>query len=136
MWGGYAGPGHKTIIPAEAHAKVTFRLVSDQRPEDVGPQLRAWVEANVPDGITAEVHTPPGGVVEVRGREEHGVVTIEVAYLTQINAKLREFIQLWSAPRIIAFASSGAFASRRSKAASSSRTTSTSVTASSVAERG
>lgn len=62
MWGGYTGPGHKTIIPAEAHAKVTFRLVSDQRPEDVGPQLRAWVEANVPDGITAEVHTPPGGV--------------------------------------------------------------------------
>ncbi|SFE65353.1 M20/M25/M40 family metallo-hydrolase [Blastococcus tunisiensis] len=62
MWGGYTGPGHKTIIPAEAHAKVTFRLVSDQRPEDVGPQLRAWVAANVPAGIEAEVHTPPGGV--------------------------------------------------------------------------
>jgi acetylornithine deacetylase/succinyl-diaminopimelate desuccinylase-like protein len=62
MWGGYTGPGHKTIIPAEAHAKVTFRLVADQRPEDVGPQLRAWVEANVPAGIEADVHTPPGGV--------------------------------------------------------------------------
>ena len=62
MWGGYTGPGHKTIIPAEAHAKLTFRLVSDQRPEDVGPQLRAWVEANLPAGIEAEVHTPPGGV--------------------------------------------------------------------------
>jgi acetylornithine deacetylase/succinyl-diaminopimelate desuccinylase-like protein len=62
MWGGYTGPGHKTIIPAEAHAKLTFRLVSDQVPADVGPQLRAWVEANVPAGIEAEVHTPPGGV--------------------------------------------------------------------------
>ncbi|MCF6509113.1 dipeptidase [Blastococcus sp. MG754426] len=62
MWGGYTGPGHKTIIPAEAHAKVTFRLVSDQRPEDIGPMLRAWVEATVPAGIEAEVHTPPGGV--------------------------------------------------------------------------
>ncbi|WP_246063271.1 M20/M25/M40 family metallo-hydrolase [Blastococcus colisei] len=62
MWGGYTGPGHKTIIPAEAHAKVTFRLVADQRPEDVGPQLKAWVEANVPTGIEAEVRTPPGGV--------------------------------------------------------------------------
>jgi acetylornithine deacetylase/succinyl-diaminopimelate desuccinylase-like protein len=62
MWGGYTGPGHKTIIPAEAHAKLTFRLVSDMRPEDVGPQVRAWVEANLPDGIEAEVHTPPGGV--------------------------------------------------------------------------
>src|SRR5215211_7167987 len=62
MWGGYTGPGHKTIIPAEAHAKITFRLVADQRPEDVGPQFRAWVEAHVPEGIEAEVHAPPGGV--------------------------------------------------------------------------
>jgi acetylornithine deacetylase/succinyl-diaminopimelate desuccinylase-like protein len=62
MWGGYTGPGHKTIVPAEAYAKLTFRLVSGQRPEDVGPQLRAWVEANLPEGIEAEVHTPPGGV--------------------------------------------------------------------------
>jgi acetylornithine deacetylase/succinyl-diaminopimelate desuccinylase-like protein len=62
VWGGYTGPGHKTIIPAEAHAKLTFRLVSDQRPEDVGPQFQAWVEANLPQGIEAEVHAPPGGV--------------------------------------------------------------------------
>ncbi|HEY0506496.1 MAG TPA: M20/M25/M40 family metallo-hydrolase [Blastococcus sp.] len=62
MWGGYTGPGHKTIIPAEAHAKLTFRLVADQRPEDVAEQVRAWVEANLPAGIEAEVHAPPGGV--------------------------------------------------------------------------
>jgi acetylornithine deacetylase/succinyl-diaminopimelate desuccinylase-like protein len=62
MWGGYQGPGHKTIIPAEAHAKVTFRLVADQRPEDIADQVRAWVETHLPDGIEAEVHAPPGGV--------------------------------------------------------------------------
>jgi acetylornithine deacetylase/succinyl-diaminopimelate desuccinylase-like protein len=62
MWGGYTGPGHKTIIPAEAHAKVTFRLVADQRPEDVADQVRAWVEAHLPAGIEADVHAPPGGV--------------------------------------------------------------------------
>jgi acetylornithine deacetylase/succinyl-diaminopimelate desuccinylase-like protein len=62
MWGGYTGPGHKTIIPAQAHAKLTFRLVSDQRPEDIGPQLRAWVDEHLPEGIEADVHTPPGGV--------------------------------------------------------------------------
>ncbi len=62
MWGGYTGPGHKTIVPAEAHAKVTFRLVADQRPEDVAAQVRAWVAANLPEGIEADVHTPPGGV--------------------------------------------------------------------------
>jgi acetylornithine deacetylase/succinyl-diaminopimelate desuccinylase-like protein len=62
MWGGYTGPGHKTIIPAEAHAKLTFRLVADQRPEDVAAQVHTWVSAHLPDGIEAEVHTPPGGV--------------------------------------------------------------------------
>jgi acetylornithine deacetylase/succinyl-diaminopimelate desuccinylase-like protein len=62
VWGGYTGPGHKTIVPAEAHAKLTFRLVADQTPADVGPMLREWVQAHVPEGIEAEVHTPPGGV--------------------------------------------------------------------------
>jgi acetylornithine deacetylase/succinyl-diaminopimelate desuccinylase-like protein len=62
MWGGYQGPGHKTIIPAEAHAKITFRLVADQRPEDIGPLFEKWVQAHLPEGIEAEVHAPPGGV--------------------------------------------------------------------------
>src|SRR3712207_4620690 len=62
MWGGYTGPGHKTIIPTEGHAKLTFRLVADQRPEDVPGQVRAWVDANLPPGVEAEVRTPPGGV--------------------------------------------------------------------------
>lgn len=38
------------------------------------------------------------------------VVTIEVSCLTQINGKLREFIQLWNAPRIIPFADAAAAA--------------------------
>ncbi|MQA35248.1 dipeptidase [Modestobacter roseus] len=62
MWGGYTGPGHKTIIPAEAHAKLTFRLVADQRPEQIADQVRAWVDQHLPEGIEAEVHAPPGGV--------------------------------------------------------------------------
>jgi len=62
LWGGYTGPGHKTIIPAEAHAKITFRLVADQRPADLAEQVRGWVAANLPEGIQADVHVPAGGV--------------------------------------------------------------------------
>src|SRR3954447_11315324 len=62
MWGGYQGPGHKTIIPAEAHAKITFRLVADQRPEEIGAMVQQWVAANLPAGVEADVHVPAGGV--------------------------------------------------------------------------
>ena len=55
MWGGYTGPGQKTIIPAEAHAKVSFRLVADQRPEEVEAAFREWVASRLPDGIRHEL---------------------------------------------------------------------------------
>jgi acetylornithine deacetylase/succinyl-diaminopimelate desuccinylase-like protein len=61
MWGGYTGPGHKTIIPAEAHAKISFRLVADQRVADIPDQVRAWVAANLPDGVEADIHIEHGG---------------------------------------------------------------------------
>ena len=71
MWGGYTGPGHKTIVPAQAHAKVTFRLVADQVPADLGEQVRAWVQANVPAGIEADVHVPAGGVAPCASDLDH-----------------------------------------------------------------
>ncbi len=48
MWGGYTGPGHKTIVPSDAYAKVSFRLVVDQDPEKVQLALAEFVQAHVP----------------------------------------------------------------------------------------
>ena len=50
MWGGYQGPGEKTVIPSEAHAKITCRLVPDQNPRDVGARVRRHLETHGPAG--------------------------------------------------------------------------------------
>ena len=54
MGGGYQGAGFKTVIPAEAHAKVSFRLVFDQDPHAVRAAFRAHVRARLPADCTAE----------------------------------------------------------------------------------
>ncbi|WP_018658148.1 dipeptidase [Actinomadura flavalba] len=62
LWGGHTGPGGKTIVPSEAHAKLSFRLVAGQDPATVEDQFRAWVAQRTPSGVEAEVRTSGGGV--------------------------------------------------------------------------
>ncbi len=62
MWGGYTGPGHKTIVPSDAHAKVSFRLVNDQDPREVQAAVERYVAGYDRDGITATVAFSGPGV--------------------------------------------------------------------------
>ncbi|MFJ9518223.1 dipeptidase [Kitasatospora sp. NPDC101801] len=58
IWGGYTGPGGKTIVPAEAHLKLSFRLVAGQEIEKVRGAVRSWVAEQVPEGIRYELTFP------------------------------------------------------------------------------
>jgi acetylornithine deacetylase/succinyl-diaminopimelate desuccinylase-like protein len=55
IWGGFAGEGAKTIIPAHAHAKVSTRLVSAQDPKRVFEQFEAYVAEIAPPGVVTTV---------------------------------------------------------------------------------
>jgi acetylornithine deacetylase/succinyl-diaminopimelate desuccinylase-like protein len=48
MWGGYTGPGSKTVIPAKASAKVSFRLVPKQNPGKIVAGLREFLAKRTP----------------------------------------------------------------------------------------
>jgi acetylornithine deacetylase/succinyl-diaminopimelate desuccinylase-like protein len=67
---GYGGPGIKTIVPATAGFKVAFRLVPDQRPEDVEPAFRKWLADRVPAGVEVSV-TSEGGVAPALTPVDH-----------------------------------------------------------------
>jgi acetylornithine deacetylase/succinyl-diaminopimelate desuccinylase-like protein len=62
MWGGHTGPGGKTIVPAQAHAKLSFRLVANQEPAEVIAGLRRYVREHTPPGIEATVTSDGPGV--------------------------------------------------------------------------
>jgi acetylornithine deacetylase/succinyl-diaminopimelate desuccinylase-like protein len=51
--GGFTGEGSKTVIPARAVAKISLRLVPDQRPEEVVNQLRKAIAHATPRGVQA-----------------------------------------------------------------------------------
>ena len=53
--GGYQGEGSKTVLPASAMAKLSFRLVPDQNPADILAKVRRHLEKNTPPGVRLEI---------------------------------------------------------------------------------
>ena len=84
---GYAGEGMKTIVPAEATVKITFRLVPDQHPDVITEAFHRWLDAHVPDGVAVEV-TPVGGVAPALTPLDHPAVL----------AAARVIERVWDAP--------------------------------------
>ena len=66
LWSGYQGEGAKTVLPAEAGAKFSFRLVPDQNKDSIAKSLREFLTDICPPGIEMELtvlHGAPGFVL-------------------------------------------------------------------------
>lgn len=55
IWGGFQGHGNKTVLPNEAHAKITCRLVPNQDPDKIVHLVRAHVLGHLLPGVTVIV---------------------------------------------------------------------------------
>lgn len=61
MWAGYTGEGTKTVLPAVAHAKVSCRLVPNQKHEKIAELFKNYFESVAPDYVTVKVTYLHGG---------------------------------------------------------------------------
>lgn len=60
MWSGFIGEGAKTVLPATAHAKISMRLVPEQRADRIAELVAAYIERIAPPGVRARVRVLHG----------------------------------------------------------------------------
>ncbi len=73
LYGGYSGPGPKTVLPWRGGAKFSFRLVPDQSPERIAVLVREHIAAHTPPGVTYDLVTHGASPAAVVGIESPGV---------------------------------------------------------------
>jgi len=84
MWGGYQGEGSKTVLPAEAHAKITCRLVPGQEPAKIAAALQEHLRGLKPAGVTLEVRPGKHGARAYRVPPEHPGLQLAVNVLRDV----------------------------------------------------
>ena len=61
IWGGYTGEGAKTVLPSEAHAKISMRLVPDQDSEKITELFEKHIRSIAPAYVKVDVKRYHGG---------------------------------------------------------------------------
>jgi acetylornithine deacetylase/succinyl-diaminopimelate desuccinylase-like protein len=91
IWGGYNGPGSKTIVPSWAKAKISARLVGAQDPKRVRELVRSFIEANAPAGVRVSVEDD-GTVRPIVASREHAAVAAAARAMEYAFGKAPVFV--------------------------------------------
>ena len=84
LWGGYQGAGSKTVIPAEAHAKLTCRLVANQDPADVIAKVITHLEQHTPPGVRLSIHRERHDALPYQIPADHPGLAVADAVLREV----------------------------------------------------
>lgn len=99
IWGGYNGSGFKTVIPSQAFAKISCRLVPGQDPEKIGGLVAKTIESLAPKGIKIEAAVRHGGGPAVRGGASSKIVqAVAEAYEEAFHKKCQYILEGASIP--------------------------------------
>ncbi len=91
IYGGYQGPGGKTIVPSFAHAKISARLVAGQDPAHVKRVVRDHLERVAPPGVRVAIEAD-GDVRAVTTSREHPAVVAAARSMERGFGKAPVFI--------------------------------------------
>ena len=80
IWGGYTGEGAKTVIPSQAFAKISMRLVPDQDWKKITELFKNHFESIAPKGVRVKVKPHHGGEAYVTPIDDLGYKAAEKAY--------------------------------------------------------
>ena len=80
IWGGYTGEGAKTVIPSQAHAKISMRLVPNQDWEKISALFKSHFQSIALAGVRVSVTTHHGGKPYVMPTDHIGYRAAHQAY--------------------------------------------------------
>jgi acetylornithine deacetylase/succinyl-diaminopimelate desuccinylase-like protein len=87
IWGGYTGEGAKTVIPSQAHAKISMRLVPKQDTDEITELFAKHFRSIAPEGVRVEVRPHHGGQAYVTPIDSVGYQAASRAYETTFGRK-------------------------------------------------
>ncbi len=85
---GWQGAGTKTVLPSEASAKITCRLVANQNPERIYDLIAAHVDNHCPPGVTATVTRNPGRADPFLVPQGHNATAIAGQVLEEVYGRI------------------------------------------------
>ncbi|MEZ5832634.1 MAG: dipeptidase [Dongiaceae bacterium] len=87
IWGGYQGPGTKTVIPSSAGAKITCRLVPDQDPDEIVARISEHLQRHCPPGVTLQITPPDHGSKAYAVPDDHPGLALAERVLQEVYGK-------------------------------------------------
>ena len=87
IWGGYTGEGSKTVLPSTAHAKISMRLVPNQKSEKISAMFQKHFESIAPPSVTVKVMPSHGGEAYVSPIDMIAYRAAEKAYTTTFGKR-------------------------------------------------
>lgn len=92
IWGGYQGEGAKTVLPARAHAKISMRLVPDQKPHEIALKIKRYFENEVPSTVKLrfrELHGGDGVIMDTN----HPAMQAAASAMEEVFGKTVHFVR-------------------------------------------